>query len=391
MNRREFLQDATVLGATLGLAPGVSASARSVASKSSATPGTRLKVGVIGCGNVSGSYIPDMLSSPYIEIVSACDIIVERAQQRAQEFKIPNVYPHVDAMLAGAKFDLLVNLTSMPSHYPVNKKGLEAKVNVWTEKPMALSVRQGKELLALAKKQGVGFWPAPTVVTSPQFRFMAETIASGKLGSITAAHGTYGHSGPTWSEWFFQKGGGCLFDLGVYNVATLTGLLGPVKEVVGMTRIVTPTREINGKTIQVTADDNTMLIMDHGKGVLSHVQCGFVYPGDDLPAEIRKMSSVDLVGTKGTMHLLGYDWGPVGVGVTTESTPLEVTCTDPGPYKWQYGASYIAECLATGKKSLLTAEHGFHFLEVMLACHESQRTGRRIKVESTFAWPIFGG
>jgi hypothetical protein len=40
---------------------------------------------------------------------------------------------------------------------------------------------------------------------------------------------------------------------------------------------------------------------------------------------------------------------------------------------------------------LITAEHGFHFLEVMLACHESQRTGRRIKVESTFAWPIFGG
>ena len=388
MNRRDFLKDATAMGAALGVAPASGSAAQTAPEK--AKSGTRIKVGLIGCGNVSGSYLPDMLACPYIEVVSACDIIVERAQQRAQEFKIPNVYPHIDAMLAGAKFDLLVNLTSMPSHYPLNRKALEAKINVWSEKPMALSVGDGQELLALARKQDVGLWPAPTVVTSPQFRFMAETIASGKLGTINAAHGSYGHSGPTWSEWFFQKGGGCLFDLGVYNVATLTGLLGPVKEVVGMTRIVTPTREINGKPVEVTADDNTMLIMDHGNGVTSHVQCGFNYPGDHLPAEIRKMSSLDLVGTKGTMHLLGFDWGPVGVGVTTETTPMEVACTDPGPYKWQYGASYIAECLATGKNSLITAEHGFHFLEVMLACHESQRTGRRVKVESTFSWPIFG-
>jgi predicted dehydrogenase len=63
-------------------------------------------------------------------------------------------------------------------------------------------------------------------------------------------------------------------------------------------------------------------------------------------------------------------------------------CTDPGNYTWQYGAAHVAECLATGKKSLITPEHGLHVLEVMNACLESQRTGRRVKIESTFKWPI---
>ena len=57
----------------------------------------------------------------------------------------------------------------------------------------------------------------------------AVMMASGKIGKVTAAHGTYGHNGPSWSGWFYQKGGGSLYDLGVYNVTTFTGLLGPVK------------------------------------------------------------------------------------------------------------------------------------------------------------------
>jgi predicted dehydrogenase len=79
-------------------------------------------VGVIGGGSVSGSYLPVMGASPYIKLVSACDLIIQRAEGRAKSFNIPRVYPN-DEMLKGPKFDSLVNLTSMPSHYPVNLKG----------------------------------------------------------------------------------------------------------------------------------------------------------------------------------------------------------------------------------------------------------------------------
>jgi len=78
------------------------------------------------------------------------------------------------------------------------------------------------------------------VVNSPQFAFMSKTIQEGKLGKVSAAHAHYGHLGPNWSAFFYEKGGGSLPDLGVYNLATLTGLLGPAKFVTAMTSIVTP-------------------------------------------------------------------------------------------------------------------------------------------------------
>jgi len=365
--------------------------AAAVAATASADQETKkVKVGVIGCGSVSGSYLPVMVSSPYIELVSACDIILSRAEQRANEFNIPHAYPNIDEMLQGPSFELLVNLTSMPSHYPVNRRGLEAELNVWSEKPLAVHSADAKQLLLLSQKKKIGLWGAPITVLSPQFRFMAETLSSGKLGKVTAAHAHYGHEGHLWSAWFFQKGGGSLYDLGVYNITTLTGLLGPARAVVGMTAICTPTRTLTDTTeVKVEVSDNEMLIMDHGNGVLSHVQSGYNYGSADGHSGRTDQHTIDFWGTEGDMHLCGYDWGPHGVDVATLKEPGKRYAEDAAGYRWQNGGGYIAECLATGKQSLVTAEHAFHVLEIMEACHQSQRTGRRVPIQSAFKWPIF--
>jgi predicted dehydrogenase len=387
MNRRDFITQTTLATAALA---GASLLPEGLASAPPTVKRDKIRVGHIGCGSVSGAYLPVMTKHPNLEVVSLCDIIPERAKKRADQFKVPNVYPNIDAMLAGAEFDFLVNTTSMPSHYPVNKKGLEAGKHVWSEKPMALEVSKGKELIALAKKKGVGFWAAPNCVTSPQFAFMARTIASGKIGKVTASHGTYGHGGPTWSAWFYEKGGGSLYDLGVYNITTLTGLLGPVTEVTGMTGILYPTRKVEDKgTVKVEADENTMLIMRHQDGTLSHVQTGYGYFESERLLGERKLYTVDVMGTKGVMHLQGWDWSSAGVDLAYEGESiLETHCKESWKYEWVGGAAYVCDRLLDGQPSLITPEHGLHVLDVMNACHESQRTGKRVKCETTFPWPI---
>src|SRR5258708_13448580 len=105
----------------------------------------------------------------------------------------------------------------------------------------------GKPPLRPAKKRGFPLWGAPAMVVSPQFAFMAKTLASGKLGRLAAAHADYGHTGPDWSSFFYERGGGSLPDLAVYNLSTLTGLLGPAKSVAAMTSVVTPTPKIKDK------------------------------------------------------------------------------------------------------------------------------------------------
>jgi predicted dehydrogenase len=384
IDRRAFVGRGAAAGAALALTPWP-------AGAQPPHPAKRVRVGVIGCGSVSNVYLPHLKKCPFAELVSACDIIPERAERQGAKFAIPNRYPHIDKMLAGAPFDLLVNLTDMQEHERLNRQAIEAGKHVWSEKPLANSLAAGQALLELARRNGVRLWGAPAVVVSPQFAFMAKALAAGALGRVAAAHADYGHTGPDWSAFFYEKGGGSLPDLAVYNLTTLTGLLGPAKAVTAMTSVVTPTRVIRGKgEIKVTAEDNAMVLMDHGGGVISHVQSGFNYfnpHGHDGSKEGRH--TVTVVGTQGFLGLVGYDWEPRGVDLATRARPaFQRHATEKGDYVWQMGASLAAECLATGKEFLVTPEHALHVLEVIQATRESQEAGRRVQLRSTFKWPV---
>ncbi len=381
--RRSFLQYTAVTGVSFLMS--------SLEGFAFARPDKKIKVAVIGCGSVSGVYFPHLAKSPFVELVSTCDIVYDRAKKRAAEFNVPHHYPHIDQLMTGAPFELMLTLTDMQEHGRLNKIALLAGKHVWSEKPMANTYKEGKELLDLAKTKQLRIWGAPAVVNSPQFAFMSKAIREGKLGKVSGAHAHYGHLGPTWSAFFYEKGGGSLPDLGVYNIATLTGLLGPAKHVVAMTSIVTPERTVDNKgKIKVEAEDNTMLLMDHGEGVLSHVQCGFNY-FDPYGHEGtgQQNHTITIWGTQGNMGLVGYDWAPFGVDLATSFTEPPVRhVPDPGTYVWQQGGSVVAESLVTGKEPLITAEHALHVLEIIEAARDSGQNGKRIALQSSFKWPV---
>lgn len=389
-NRRLFLQRSAAAGAALTITGVGNPSAAS--SPATDAPRRKIRVGIIGCGSVSGVYLPHLAKCPFAELVSTCDIIPERAVRRAKEHDIGHHYPSIEKMLAGVEFDLLVNTTDMQEHEHLNREAIAVGKHIWSEKPIANSLAAGQEILRQAKEKGVRVWGAPTVVASPQFEFMAKALAAKRMGRIASAHADYGHTGPTWSSFFYEKGGGSMPDLGVYNLTSLTGLLGPARSVVAMVSIVTPTREIDGKgKIPVTEEDNAMVTLDHGNGVLSHVQCGFNFfnpHGHEGKLETRH--TISIWGAQGSMGLVGYDWEPLGVDLATADKPtMERYASDAKGYQWQQGASMVAECLATGKEPPFTPEHALHVVEIIVAARESQRTGRRIDLQSTFKWPLF--
>jgi predicted dehydrogenase len=385
ISRKEFINRSSKLMVAGMLAPIVSKS------NSFFTPEKKIRIGLIGCGSVSRMYLPHLTKSPFADLVSVCDIIPEKAKAAAEKYKVPNYYPHINELLSGAPFDLMVNLTNMQEHGRLNKQAISAHKHVWSEKPMANTYKEGKELLELAKKQGVRIWGAPAVVNSPQFAFMSKSIQEGRLGKVSAAHAHYGHLGPTWSAFFYERGGGSLPDLGVYNLATLTGLLGPAKSVMAMTSIVTPERTVDNKgKIKVEAEDNAMVLMEHANGALSHVQCGFNYFDPyGHEGEGQEKPTISIWGTKGNMNLIGYDWAPFGVDMATHDNESTVRyAKDTGTYVWEQGASVIAESLMTETEPLIAAEHALHVLEIIEAARESQSTGKRIALQSVFKYPV---
>ena len=143
ISRQQFLQSTAMAGAAMLLT--------SLEGLASITQNKKIKVALIGCGSVSGVYLPHLTKSPYVEMVSCCDIIYDRAKNRAKEFNIPNHYPHIDKLLAGAPFDLLVTTTDMQEHGRLNKQALMAGKHVWSEKPMANTYAEGKALFESGK------------------------------------------------------------------------------------------------------------------------------------------------------------------------------------------------------------------------------------------------
>src|SRR6476619_6317035 len=166
LSRKKFLQYTASAGAAV-LLSSLEGFAKERADK--------LRVAVIGCGSVSGSYIPKLQTSDVIEIVSLCDIKYDRALERNKTFSVnAKTYPNIDAMLQGVPFDMMVTLTDMQVHEELNRKALNAGKHVWSEKPMANTYAAGKELLDLAKTKNLRMWGAPAVVNSPQFAFMSK-------------------------------------------------------------------------------------------------------------------------------------------------------------------------------------------------------------------------
>lgn len=384
ISRQQFLQRTAMVGAAVLLS--------SLESWALTTDDKKLKVALIGCGSVSNRYLPQLLSSKLIEVVSLCDIKYDRAVDQNKKYNVnAQTYPHIDKMLAGVPFDMMVTTTDMQVHGELNKIALTAGKHVWSEKPMANTYAEGKALLDLARSRNLRFWGAPAVVDSPQFAFMSKTIQDGKLGRIASAHGQYGHTGPTWSAFFYEKGGGSMPDLGVYNMATLTGLLGPAKSVMAMLSIVNPERRVDDKgKIKVEAEDNAHLLLEHDKNVISHVMCGFNYfdpHGHD--AKGQSLHSIQIYGDLGNMRLIGYDWETTGVMLDTSWTePAKLYATESEGYEWQEGARVTGESIVKGIEPRINVEHALHVLEIIEGARKSSTTGMKIKLESKFPWPM---
>lgn len=384
ISRQQFLQSSAMAGAALLLS--------SLEGWAGSTEDKKLRVGLIGCGSVSNRYLPQLLSSKMIEVVSLCDIKPERALAQNKQYNVgAKTYGNIDDMLSGVPFDMMLTTTDMQVHGELNKKALLAGKHVWSEKPMANTYAEGKALLDLSKSKNLRLWGAPAVVNSPQFSFVSKTIQEGKLGRIASAHGQYGHTGPTWAAFFYEKNGGSMPDLGVYNMATLTGLLGPAKFVMAMTSIVNPERTVDDKgKIKVEEEDNAHVLLEHDKGVISHVMCGFNYfDPHGHEAGNQTLHSIQIYGDHGNMRLIGYDWETNGVMLDTSWTdPPKLVSTEKGGYEWQEGARVTGESIVTGVEPKINVEHALHVLEIIEAARKSSSSGRKVKLESTFTWPM---
>jgi predicted dehydrogenase len=347
-----------------------------------------VRLGIIGCGSVSQAYLAQaepMAHKGQVELVAACDVVSERAQALQNKFGVRRVANHYLDIVNAADIDVVLILTSMPEHGPIARAALEAGKHVLVEKPMAVSLDEAAELVALASKSPGYLLPAPNVILSPTYQTIWKRLQRGDIGRVYSARGLYGWSGPEWGKWFYQRGGGPLFDLGVYNITSLTGLLGPAKRVMAMTGIAIPERLVDGELMRVETEDNAQVLIDFGQACFAVVTTGFTLQQYRRPA-------LELYGALGTIQMLGDDWDPDGFEMWQNETAAWQVFNETAPnWPWTDGLRHLVESIQAGTRPFITPEHGLHVLEIMLKAQESGRSGRALEIESSFTPTEFVG
>jgi predicted dehydrogenase len=371
-----------------------------------ATPKVRL--GIAGAGmiaTVSYGILPNFAPmADKAEIVAIADPVVDRARAVAAEYGIPAWFASIEDMLKGADLDAVVNLTPIPVHYETSLAILEAGKHLATEKPITTTLAEADTLCDLAERRKLVIVVAPPNMLFPDVALARRLIRDGAIGRVAFARVRSSHGGaasyawPADPTWFYQAGSGPIFDMAVYGIHEVTGILGPAKRVVAFSGITAPTRLVRGgpfagKEIPVTTEDNFLLLLDFGGSTFAVVDGSY----NVLAARSPHM---EIFGLEGTLNL--YEPLPD----EPPGTSVEVFRLDalPGLRGWikptftermfspDRTASlqrailldHLVDCIVTGEAPVLSADHARHALEIMVKAQESAREGAVLDLTTTF-------
>lgn len=352
----------------------------------------KVKVGIIGCGNISSIYLENLTKLfANTEVYAVADRNRERAEEAAEKFGIPHVWT-TEELLASPDIQIAVNLTTPKGHYEVCRQALEAGKHVYVEKPLSLSLEHGEELVALAKKKGLFLGCAPDTFLGAGLQTCRKLIADGYIGKPVAATAfmvCHGHE--SWHpdpEFYYEAGGGPMFDMGPYYLTALVSLLGPAKTVAGMTKTSFPQRTITsakkfGKVVEVEVPTHVAGTVEFHNGAIASMITSFDVWSSQLPR-------IEIYGSLGTLIVPDPNKfsGPVLLRPAQGKEFMEIPLVHSYAENSRgIGVADMARCLETGSTPRANGELANHVLEIMHAFHESSDTKRHVELKTLCEQP----
>lgn len=357
----------------------------------------RLKVGVVGCGNISGIYLSNAAKMAGLEVVACADVIEERARAKAREHGIARACS-VDELLEDAAVQCVLNLTIPKAHFDVAARAIAAGKHVYNEKPLCVRRDDAARLLAEASRRGLRVGCAPDTFLGAGLQTCRELIDAGTIGRPVAATANMvcrGHE--SWHPdpaFYYQVGGGPMLDMGPYYLTALVSLIGPVKRVRGLANVTFARRTITsqpraGEQIAVDVPTHVVGLLEFAAGAEpgGHA-AGTITTTFDVWASHAPLLEVH--GTEGSLSLPdpnGFG-GPVRVWTRRKSEWADV------PVKRLYaensrglGLADMAEAIATGRAHRAGGELAMHVLDVMESIHEAAATGAAVELKTSCERP----
>jgi predicted dehydrogenase len=353
-----------------------------------------VNVGCIGCGNISGQYLSMQQNFPAVRMVACADLVREKAQAAAAQYGIERVLTP-EALLSDPEVEVVLNLTVPKAHFPVSLAALRGGKHVYVEKPLAVSREEGQELVAASRRSGLRIACAPDTFLGAGLQTCRKLIDDAQLGEITAftafmisrGH-EHWHPDP---EFYYQAGGGPMFDMGPYYLTALLNLLGPMKRVAGFTSVAIGRRTITsqpkrGQVIEVETPDHYAGVIEFRSGVVGSIIQSFAMRN----ADYESSHPIVIYGTKATLKVPdpnGFDGMPLIRHEGGDEGWHEVPHAFVRGYGRSVGLADLAWAIRSGRPHRCSLEQAYCVLDAMQGFRDASENGSAHAIAMSYERP----
>lgn len=351
----------------------------------------KVKVGIIGCGNIFNQYIKGCRAFDILEVAACADIVHSAAEAKGQEHGIPKVLT-IEQLLQDPEISIIVNLTVPQAHAAVSLAAIAAGNHVYSEKPLAINTEDGRQILKAAEEKRVLIGCAPDTFLGGGLQTCRKLIDDGAIGEPVAASAFMMSHGPeSWHpnpSMFYLKGAGPLFDMGPYYLTALISLIGPVQRVAALTRISFPERIATsqaryGERLKVEVPTHVTGSLEFASGPLATMIITFDVWSSNLPR-------IEIYGSEGTLVVPDPNTfgGPVRLRRMGETDWSEMPLTHSAEVGRGIAVADMAYALQSGRPHRANGAMAYHVLELMESFEESSQSGRHIQIKSQCERPL---
>jgi predicted dehydrogenase len=341
-----------------------------------------MRAGLVGCGKISQAYLGGQY--PAVRFVACADLDAGRAAATAEAHGLAAL--KVDELIADPSIELVCNLTVPQAHVEVSMAALRAGKHVYQEKPLALDRGGASALLAVASAAGRLVGCAPDTFLGAGLQTCRRLVDQGAIGEPVAALAHFANHGHEhWHPdpaFYYQAGGGPLFDMGPYYLTALVCLLGPICRVSGMARGEGSQRHLRsgpraGGVLAVDVATHVSGVLEFAGGTIASLVTSFDVWASDVPR-------LELHGTEGSLSCPDPNTfgGPVRLcragGRDWEEVPIDAFEL----HQRGVGLADLAEAAAAGAEPRASGRLAGHVLDAMVGLIESSRSGQHVVLES---------
>ncbi len=367
-----------------------------------------LKLGIVGAGSIGIRGALEHFALPDVQdrlrVTAVVDPAPGRAQAAVEKYDAGEAFEDYDDFIAKADVEAIIICSPINLHYEQGLKAIRAGKHIHFNKTMTVTAAEADHLIDEAKSRGVKLVASPGQMLRPHLQQIKRMIEDGVLGKLAwattgAAFGSY-HENESVRKgddpltninpaWYWRKpGGGPLYDMTVYGLHSLTGILGAAKRVTAMSGVGISEREFKGEKYPCDADDNTLMVLDFGDSLFS-----FVY--GTFAGSITVFGSPSFFGSKGTIQGKELNGQPFNYPRRDEALTLpggdqSILPHVVGPHQG-LGEEHVFEdsmqlvdLVREGIPTTSTPEHARHVIELIEAGYAAAESGQTQILRTSF-------